>query len=623
MSDAPADRPSPTIAEHAVIGNLHTAALVATDGTLDFLSYPRFDSATVCAALLDPQRGGGFRVASTSATARRSQTYEPDSAVLVTRHADADGVLEVTDFMRPTDDERHCQIFRRARCVAGEVELVARLELRYPYGAEAVPFTPAGHVHEADLGPHRLAVYAEGMRLSPAAESGDELVGTVHLSSEDEGSPRECWLVLQSASCAGPEDGDVAGFGESHLAATRDYWRAWSARVTYRGVYRGPVLRSAITLKLCTSATHGSSVAAPTFGLPEQLGGELNWDYRYAWIRDSAFTMYAFLRLGLTDEASAFVAWIERRCCELDDASELGLMYRVDGGRDLEEYELEHLSGYRDSRPVRVGNGAAGQHQLDIYGELIDTVYLYDHFAHPITFSFWRHLRDIVDHVCGIWRDDDHGIWEERGEKHAYTSSKVLAWVAIDRGLRIAEHRGFPCDRERWTASRDELYEYLYDEQLRGEPGRWTQHAGTDAQDASLLLLPLVRFVTADEPVWLDTLNALERELVRGGLVMRYRRGDAINDGVTDAEGYFAVCSFWYVEVLAKSGRVHEAQRIMEQLLSGANEVGLFAEEWALDGRQLGNFPQALTHLGLISAALQLEEQLGGEDCGDREGPSG
>ena len=431
-----------------------------------------------------------------------------------------------------------------------------------------------------------------------------------------------------SEACDAPDE-PLSGFGESLLAYTLDYWTRWSSRLTYAGVHREMVERSAITLKLCTSAQFGSSVAAVTTSLPELVGGELNWDYRYTWIRDSAFTMYAMLRLGLSAEAKQFIDWIQARCEELDDAADLGLMYRVDGGTDLEERELPHLAGYRGSRPVRIGNGAAGQRQLDIYGELIDTVYLYDRFGHEITYAFWQNLRAIIDYVCAAWREPDHGIWEARGEKHQYTMSKVLAWVAIDRGIRIAQHRGFPAPLADWFAERDAIYEHIYTEHYDADLDSWTQRSGGDALDGSLLMMPLLRFVTTEEPKWRSTLDQIERRLVRDCLVARYLPGEAeraereFPPALIGGEGYFTMCSMWYVEVLAKSGRVTEASKHLRTLCSHANHLGLFSEEIGADGRQIGNFPQAFTHLGFISAALQIEERLAADGEAGASGPQG
>ena len=637
--------PDAQIGDYAVIGNLHTAALISRFGSLDFLSWPRFDSTTAFAALLDRKRGGRWTICLVDAILQASpppgleldwrydQYYEPGTAVLVTRMASAKGVLELVDFMPPSEDVHHCQLVRCARCVSGEVEVHHHFEARYLYGAEAVDVTAGSRAFKDALDRDRSEVLLE----LPLGPNPAVLLGW-HSSTEHETSStvwrerytlsagEERHYVLQSESCSLPA-GELAGYAERLLEATRSYWCGWSSKLSYQGRYRKFVERSAITLKMCTSQRYGSSVAAVTFGLPELLGGSLNWDYRYTWIRDSAFTMYAMLRLGLSEEAEAFIKWIENRCQELSDPAKLSLMYRLDGTCDLEEHELDSLDGYRESSPVRVGNGAHGQRQLDIYGELIDTIYLYNMFGHEITYEFFTAIEGIVNHVSDTWSEPDHGIWEARDKRKQYTMSKVMAWVAIDRAIRIAEHRGFPCDKARWVDARDSIYKALYGEYFNDDVEAWTQFQGSDKADASLLMMPLVRFVTTSEPKWRATLSYIESELVHDGLALRYRnegqpRGRG--DGLQDFEGYFTMCSFWYIEVLAKDGRLTEAERLMAKMLSYANHVGLFAEEIAVDGRQLGNFPQAFTHLGLISAALQIEEQRrGGSSAGASAGPQG
>ena len=489
------------IADYGLIGNLHTAALVSKSGSLDFMSYPRFDSATVFAKLLDAENGGAWSIHPDDVEGLHvSQYYEPDTAILVTRFMHTGGVFELTDFMPPVEEVEHCQVVRIARAVVGKTRVRFRLKARYPYAAEDVTAqsTETDGPLKFDLGPNTVQLY--GARAGDA-DSGSAVVDfafTLDVQSDPEDSRRA--FVFQSESCHGPGDAGVAGFGESLLAYSREYWSSWVGKIEYSGGYRPTIMRSAITLKLCTSAQFGSSVAAPTFGLPELLGGELNWDYRYSWIRDSAFSMFAMLRLGLKEESRQFISWIEDRCKELKDAADLGLMYRVDGTTDLDEYELP-LEGYRGSSPVRVGNGAAGQHQLDIYGELIDTIYLYDGHAHEITYAFWQDLTQIIDYVCEQWRSPDHGIWEERGKKKHYTMSKVMAWVAIDRGIRIAEHRGFPAPIQKWTDERNAIYERIYEEHYNKSLGSWTEHPESERLDGSLLMMPLVRFVAPEEPL--------------------------------------------------------------------------------------------------------------------------
>ena len=596
------------ISDYGLIGNLHTAALVCKSGSLDFLSYPRFDSATLFARLLDSKKGGFWSIYPTEAEAlTASQYYEPASAILITRIMHSGGVIELRDYMPPVDDVSHCQIVRSVEALVGSTTLSFSLCPRYPYGAEAVQlhWDDAAKAVKLDVGVNPMMLF--GMNSQELQLPGNSIDTPFTLSNDEGNEPSLRVFILQSASCKLPGERGVEGFGESLLQYTRDYWLDWTRKIQYQGRYRDSIVRSVVTLKLCTSAEFGSSVAAPTFGLPEELGGSRNWDYRYSWIRDSAFTMYAMLRLGLTQEAEQFIHWIQARCEELDDASELGLMYRVDGTTDLDEYEVD-LAGYKNSKPVRVGNGASGQHQLDIYGELIDTVYIYDGHASEITYAFWLNLCEIINYVAAHWREADHGIWEVRNEKKHFTMSRVMAWVAIDRGIRIAQHRGFPAPYERWFKERDAIYTAIYTEHYDDKLDSWTSFPGSGKVDGSLLLMPLVRFVSPSEPKWQSTLKRIEHDLVDDCLVKRYLPEDGKADGLSGDEGYFTMCSCWYIEVIAKMGRRDVAQRLMTKLLSYGNHLGLFSEELAINGLQLGNFPQAFTHLGLISAILQLEQ---------------
>ena len=615
--------PSPNINDYGVIGNLHTAALISCHGSLDFLSLPRFDSPTAFLRLLDEKKGGHWSIMAQEKGCKTIQHYEPSSAILVTRHLHSVGSVEVTDFMPPVQDVRHCQIARRVRGLIGtttmNVEVVATLD----YGTRKANFDRAAGTCEFP----EIEFDHDGdtYTLYGFSTSGLESASTPKETFEISAGDNDRWFLLTSKDCPQPAE-DLAGFCESLLDYTAGFWEDWTNKLTYTGVFRDLVERSAITLKLLTSAQFGSSVAAVTFSLPELVGGSLNWDYRYTWIRDSAFTMYAMLRLGLTDEAKQFIDWIQDRCEALKDASDLGLMYRVDGGTDLEESELSHLAGYKDSQPVRIGNGAAGQRQLDIYGELIDTVYLYDRFGQEITYEFWTNLLVIIEHVCDTWKQPDSGIWEARGEMYQYTMSKVLAWVAIDRAIRIAQHRGFPAPLSKWFEERDKIYKHIYTEHFNDDLEAWTQRPGHEKMDGSVLLMPLLRFVTVEEPKWQSTLKRIEEILVRDALVARYLPEEEPEDWVPKAliggEGYFTMCSMWYIEVLAKSGRVLEARKHLSTIASHANHLGLFSEEIGAKGQQIGNFPQAFTHLGFISAAMQIEEQLS-ENRGAKGGPKG
>jgi GH15 family glucan-1,4-alpha-glucosidase len=392
---------------------------------------------------------------------------------------------------------------------------------------------------------------------------------------------------------------------------TAQFWRGWLRRSTYRGRWREMVLRSAITLKLMTYAPTGALVAAPTAALPEQVGGERNWDYRYTWIRDGSFSVYALLGLGYVDEAAAFLAWLRDRAQEQagSDSGPLKIMYRVDGSSDLTEETLDHFEGWRGSRPVRVGNGAADQLQLDIYGEATDAMYLADSHGVQLAHEGWKAATEIIDWLCEHWDQPDEGIWETRGGRRNFTYGRVQTWVALDRAIRLATSRGRPADIPRWTTERDAVYNQIMDRGFNPRVGAFTQHYDTEVLDSSLLMMPLQGFIAPRDPMWLSTMRAMDRELVSDSLVYRYNPA-ASPDGLAGDEGTFSLCTFWYVDALARAGRLDEARLTFEKMHTYANHLGLYSEEISSTGEQLGNFPQAFSHLSLISAAVNLDQQL-------------
>jgi GH15 family glucan-1,4-alpha-glucosidase len=400
---------------------------------------------------------------------------------------------------------------------------------------------------------------------------------------------------------------------EAEFERTVEYWLGWIAQSTYTGRWREMVNRSALALKLLTYAPTGAIVAAPTTSLPEQLGGSRNWDYRYTWIRDAAFTLYALLRLGFADEGKAFAQFIGqcyRNSAAGNGSGPLQLMYGIDGRTDLPEETLDHLEGYEGSGPVRIGNGAAHQLQLDIYGELLDAAYVAERYSGSrMPYDAWRSVAEIVDWVCENWDQPDEGIWETRGGRRRFTHSRLMCWVALDRAIRIARDRGFPADLVRWMAVRDDIFRRVMERSWNERRGAFVQHEDNDLLDASVLLMPLVHFVAPDDPRWLSTLDAIGEELVSDSLVYRYHPEDS-PDGLDGDEGTFSICSFWYVEALARAGRVREARFAFEKMLTYANHLGLYSEEIGPGGEQLGNFPQAFTHLALISAAVNLDRKL-------------
>jgi len=424
------------------------------------------------------------------------------------------------------------------------------------------------------------------------------------------GAGQSASFVLEEALAGEPAvSSSVPDYVSASFKRTNDGWRRAIARSTYRGRWREMVNRSALTLMLLTSAEHGSMVASPTFGLPERLGGDRNWDYRYTWIRDTSFALYAFLRLGFT-QARPFMEWVEARCGELGPDGSLQVMYGIDGRHHLPEETLPHWSGYAHSQPVRIGNAAYDQLQLDIYGELMDAVYLYNKFAEPISHDLWRNLVRLIEFVCAHWREPDESMWEVRGRRQEFLLSRVMCWVAVDRAIRLALKRSFPAPLARWYEVRDAIYHDVFESFWSPARRAFVQCRSARTTDASTLLLPLMRFISPTDPRWLSTLRAIEEDLVEDSLVFRYRPRDAAPDGFASEEGTFNMCSFWYVEALARAGDVDQARFIFEKMLGYANHVGLFSEELGPRGEHLGNLPQAFSHLALISAAYCLDRQM-------------
>jgi GH15 family glucan-1,4-alpha-glucosidase len=593
------------IAEHGIIGDLHTIALVDTDGTIDWYCCPRFDSPSVFGAILDKRRGGYYRIAPAAGGWTPKQLYLPDTNVLITRFLTATGVGEVQDFMPIHSGQaahRH-RLIRRMLGVRGEMRFLVEVEPRFNYARD---------LHETFFHENGAVFRSPSLCLALQTAVPLEFSGT-GVACEFTLLPGEsATFVLEQV----PETYVPRAYSEAETREafehTVSYWTRWLSQCRYQGRWRETLHRSALTLKLMTYKPSGAIVAAPTTSLPEQIGGGRNWDYRYTWIRDSAFSLYALLLLGFTEEAAAFMDWLTERFREpaAEQVGPLQIMYGIDGRSDLEEHVLDHLEGYRGSAPVRIGNSAASQLQLDIYGELIDSVYLYDRHGTPIYYDAWVDLARIVDWVCENWDQADEGIWEVRGGRQHFTYSRLMSWVALERAIRIAVGRALPADLIRWQAVRDRIFKQIMAQGWSDEKQAFVQAYGTSVLDAGVLLMPLVHFIAATDPRWLSTLDAISKELVSDSLVYRYNV-EASPDGLQGEEGTFSICTFWYVEALARAGRLDEARLAFEKMLTYANHLGLYAEQIGLTGEALGNFPQAFTHLALISAGHFIDRQLG------------
>jgi GH15 family glucan-1,4-alpha-glucosidase len=555
------------IGDHGVIGNLHTAALVGVEGTIDWLCLPAFDSPAVFCSILDDEKGGHFKLKPVGCE-RSQQLYLPDSNVLLTRFFTSGGMAEVIDYMpilsKSGDRSR---LVRDARVVRGSMRFEMECRPAFDYAR----------------GQHHVAVGKKGAVFAAADATHTSL----------------------SLSTAVPV--------EESLQETLGYWRRWVSGSTYSGRWREFVNRSALVLKLMVYDPTGALVAAPTMGLPEKIGGERNWDYRYAWLRDAAFTLYALISIGFDHEAYRFMGWLRDRCAADEDGL-LQPLYGIDGRTKIVEENLDHLSGYMDSKPVRLGNAAYGQIQLDLYGAILDAAYLYNKHGAPLDYDLWQNLRRILDWLCDNWHVEDEGIWEVRGGRRHFVSSKVMSWVALERAVRISRQRGLPAGNGgvlRWIGERDKIYEEVMEKGWNPKKGSFVQYYGADALDASLLLMPLVKFVGPTDPRWISTLDHIQSELTYDTLVDRYKTDAAAPDGLKGDEGSFSLCSFWLVECLTQAGRLEEARLSLEKMFSYANHLGLYAEEVGPSGEALGNFPQALTHLSLISAAVHLDRALG------------
>ena len=594
------------IENYGVIGNMQSIALVGINGSIDFLCYPEFDSPTVFAALLDDQRGGRFEIRPQIEDMRVRQLYLPDTNILLTRFLAEQGVAELTDYMPiQKDSGQPNQIVRIVSVITGNVKFKMSCQPRFNYAASD---------HELQSSDCCATFFPAHKDCPPMS-----LYSSVAIETRSQDISAE--FSLQAGESATFVLGGLRAEGEQpemdllrqRFLETAQFWKTWVSKSNYKGHWREMVHRSALVLKLLISRKHGSLIAAPTFSLPESIGGVRNWDYRFTWLRDAAFTLYALILLGFLDETEAFFGWVKGRLGEDAQRGPLQVMYGIDGRQRLDEILLDHLCGYENSRPVRTGNAAYQQLQLDVYGEMMNSLYLANKYGHGISHGEWQEVRRLLEWLGHNWRRPDEGIWEVRGGPREFLHSRVMCWVAFDRALRLAYKRslsGAPFDV--WQRTRDEIYNDVLTNFWNEELKSFVQAKGTKDLDASALLMPMVGFINPVDPMWLSTMRAIEKDLIEDTLVRRYRVERTHVDGLPGTEGNFTACSFCYVECLARAGALEKAQLLFEKLLGYANHVGLYSEELGANGRHLGNFPQAFTHLALISAATYLDRALSG-----------
>jgi GH15 family glucan-1,4-alpha-glucosidase len=589
------------IEDHGIIGDLHTAALVATDGTIDWLCLPAFDSPSVFASILDDERGGHFSLRCAEYI-RSQQLYLPGTNVLLTRFITPEGVAEVLDCM-PNEDDRESRhdLIRDIRVIRGRVTIYVDCRPAFDYARQdhTLEFVKSGVIFWGAGTALNLASVVP-LKEGPSHSA----VARFELKEGESAS----FAIQQLDEGEGPREAPNRTECQELLQGTLDYWRRWISKSTYGGRWREIVNRSALALKLMIYDPTGALVAAPTMALPQSVERAYNWDYRYTWLRDAAFAMFVLVRIGFSDEAHKFMGWLQERCH--GSGGLLQPIYGIDGRTELDKQELHHLSGYRDSSPVRVGNGIYNQLQLVLYGAVLDAVYLYNKYGAPLDYEVWQSLRSLLGWLSQNWHQPDAGMWDVRDSREHFVSSKVLSWVALDRGIRLAHQRGLPADEGVWIDQRDAIYDEVMGKGWNTKKGSFVRYYGSEALDASLLLMPVVEFVGPTDPRWLATLDRVQKELTYDVLVERYE-GEFANDGSADDQGAFGVCSFWLVECLTRAGRLDEARLALEKMFSYANHLRLYAEKIGYSGEALGNFPHAFTHLSLITAVVRLDRALG------------
>lgn len=610
--------PYAPIDSYGMIGNMRTAALVGPGGSIDWLCLPRFDSPSVFGAILDDAKGGRFSVLAEGPHLTETRYYQHDTNVLITRLRQPQGIGEIVDFM-PVATARHDRdrpdLVRIVRVEHGRLRFSVRCAPAFDYARARHRLTVRGTRAVFDAGVQTLTLNST---VPLAADPGGAAVACFELR----GGETVVFALEQGEPSPIAMNGVSVEEALDLLHDTRAYWRRWVSRCTYDGRWRELVVRSALAIKLLTYEPTGAIVAAPTCSLPEHIGGSRNWDYRYTWLRDAAFMIYALLRIGFTEEAARFMDWLQERCHELEPDGMLRPVYGIDGRRDLPEETLDHLEGYMGSRPVRIGNAAADQLQLDVAGTLLDAAYLHNKYATPLAYDLWVQLRRLLRWVCINWERPDRSIWEVRGADRHFVYSKLMCWVALDRGVRLATARAFPGDVDRWRHERDRIYEQVMTEGWSPHRRAFVQFYGSDQLDAANLIMPLVFFISPNDPRMLDTVRGTDRPPYEGGLVddyLVYRYlTEQTDDGLAQPEGAFNMCTFWLTEALTRAGKMspaalERARLLFDRMTSRPSSLGLFAEQSSPEGIALGNYPQGLTHLSLISAAFNLDRALNGQ----------
>lgn len=599
------------IEDYGLIGNMLSAALVSRDGSIDWLCLPRFDSAACFAALLGGPEHGRWAIAPATREKRVTRRYLPDTAVLESTFTTDGGEVTLTDFMPLSENETKVHVVRIVRGVRGEVPMKMELLLRFNYG-QAVPWVRRrDYGLSAVVGPDAVELHTD------LPLEGHDFTTTASFTVR-EGQTIPVTLSYHRSH-------ETPHFVPDHtesLENTIEWWREWSERCRFACTnpeWKQAVRRSLITLKMLTFAPTGGIVAAPTTSLPEAIGGPRNWDYRYCWLRDSTFTLYALLDAGYREEADAWRRWLLRAAAGLPE--QLRIMYGIAGDRWLPEIEIPWLPGYENSRPVRVGNHAVEQRQLDVYGEVMDAFYVARESALRPLDEAWRLQKSLLEHLERVWREEDQGIWEVRGPPRAFTHSRLMCWVAFDRAVKSVEHFGLDGPVEHWRTIRDEIHADVCSHGFDSKRGTFVQHYGGTALDSSLLLLPQTGFLPSDDPRVRGTIAAIERELKRDGFVLRYSTAE-VDDGLEGSEGAFLACSFWLADAYVLTGRFDDAADVFERLLGVRNDLGLLAEEYdPIARRQLGNFPQGFSHIGLVNTAFNLVHAHGPAEQRSQQAP--